>query len=117
MSFKGETLDLACTTPGGDAKEPLDFEQDFLAALSSRPNEATVRKVPVHVGYLTSCNAVLGAAMFIPPIQVEAGEDRQGDEGILVKALIDIGINKKDIVPKSNGNKVLLVLTIGPKAQ
>jgi hypothetical protein len=114
-SFKGETFNIFCATPGGDAKEPLDFEMDFVNAMGL-PNVSSVPKVPVNVGYLITCSVMLVGGIFIPPIQVEAGIDRQGDADILVKALKKIGINKKDITRKPNDNKALLSLTIGPKA-
>ncbi len=114
-ALNGETFDIACATPGGNAKEPLDFEMDFVNGMK-HPDVQKVRKVPVKVGYLTGCNEILAGDVFVPPIQVEAGADRKGDAEILVKALMEIGINKKDIVRKPNDNKDLLVLTIGPKA-
>jgi hypothetical protein len=86
----------------------LDFELDFVDAID--------RKTPVPFQYLTSCDAILGAGVFIPPIQVEAGADRKGDEEVLVKALVDTGISKKQITRKPNDIKELLGLTIGPKA-
>jgi hypothetical protein len=107
-SFKGRTFDISCATPGGDAKEPLDFELDFVDAIN--------RKTPVQFQYLTSCNTMVGGGVFfIPPIQVEAGADRTGDEELLTKALAAIGISKKQITKKLNENKELLSLTIGPK--
>lgn len=113
-SFTGETFDISCATPGGDAKEPLDFESDFLEAM--RRPMPKFRKVPVHVTYLTTCNTMLGGATFIPPIQIEVSADRQGDAAILVKALKDIGINKKDIKTKPRDRKDFLGMSIGPKS-
>jgi hypothetical protein len=108
-SFKVKTFQISCSTAGGNAKEPLDFELDFVDAID--------RKTPVQFEYMASCNAFVGAGMFIPPIQVEAGADRTDDEETLIKALIQIGVDKKQIRRKPNDNRELLSLTIGPKPE
>jgi hypothetical protein len=113
-SFEGRSFNISCATPGGDPKEPLDFEMDFVDALG-RKNVPRVRKVPVTVGYLITCDTLLTGGTHIPPLQVEAGVDRQDDAEILVKALVGIGISKKQITRKPNANKEILSLTIGPK--
>ncbi len=59
----------------------------------------------------------MGAAAFIPPMQVDYGTQREGDKLILVKALEEIGIKKNDIVTKANANNSLLILTVGPKPE
>lgn len=68
------------------------------------------------VQYLFSCSALAGFRAFIPPIQVEAGADRADGEETLIKALVEVGINKKEIAKKTNDDKALLGLTIGLKA-
>lgn len=103
-TFSAKSISVFCVNGG---KETFDFEQDFVNAFNP------VGKLKE---YLISCNETVGGGMFSPPLQIEAGTERQGDADILVKALTDIGISKKDIVKKPNDNKALLALTIGPKA-
>jgi hypothetical protein len=103
-TFSAKSISLACENGG---KEALDFELDFVKAFDP------IRKLKV---YLVSCSIVVGGVVSQPPIQIEAGSERQGDADILVKALADIGINKSDIVRKPNNDRTLLELTIGPKA-
>lgn len=50
-----------------------------------------------------------------PSLQVEAGTDRQHDSDILVEALAEIGVNKKDMAKRTNSNKQFLEVMIGPK--
>jgi len=106
-SFKVRTFNISCSIPGGNMKEPLDFELDFVDAID--------KKTPVQFQYRFGCMALVGFRAFIPPIQVEAGADRADDEETLIKALIDMGINKKEIT-KTNADSGFLGLTIGPKA-
>ena len=119
ISFTGTSLGISCAVPGGDASESLDFEQDFLAAVGITPSNWTAN-VPVHVGFLTSCSSIVGGSVFIPPIQVEVGADRTSDGEILLKALAEMGIDKKQIRKKVNDNapeRMYLTLTVGPKPE
>ncbi|MFZ0310062.1 MAG: hypothetical protein WAL89_17945 [Candidatus Sulfotelmatobacter sp.] len=103
--FQKQSISLACANGG---KESLDFELDFAKAFDPIGKLKT---------YLISCDLIVGGGVFPPPLQIEAGTERQGDAEILAKALADIGMNKKDIARKPNENKDFLALTIGPQAQ
>jgi hypothetical protein len=107
-AFAAKSIFVGCVD---DGTETSDFEQDFVKAFSN-PG------LHFKLEYALSCSVEFGPVMGpqAPSIQVEAGSERQGDADILVKALEEIGINKKEIVTKSNPNKSLLALTIGPKA-
>ena len=105
--FANKSIFVGCMD---DGTETWDFEQDFVKAFSSPA-------LRFKLEYMTSCSVVVAPVMGpqAPSIQVEAGAERQGDEDILVKALMEIGMNKTEIVTRSNPNKSLLALTIGPK--
>lgn len=102
-AFPANSISLACVNGG---KEAFDFEQDFVNALDP------IRRLKQ---YLTSCSEIVGGGVYPSPIQIEAGAERQGDADILVKALVDIGIERKTIARKANDDKTFLGLTIGPK--
>lgn len=107
-SFTVKTFDIACVSLGGGSKEILDFELDFVDAINN--------KSPVKFQYLLSCATFVGGAVtFVPPIQVEIGADRAQDGAVLIKALEQIGIKRKEIETKPNSNRSLLGLTLGPK--
>ncbi len=102
VAFTQRTIFISCVNGG---RETFDFEQDFIAAFRGH----------LIMEYEHECSEFVGP-LYPPPIQIEAGDERQGDATILLKALLEIGISKKDIVTKPNQNKLLLALTVGPKA-
>lgn len=110
-TFGIKTISLSCVAGStNEGVEALDFELDLF-------NAFTVNS-PLKVGsYNISCSTLMGAAAFIPPMQVDYGTQREGDKLILVKALEEIGIKKNDIVTKANANNSLLILTVGPKPE
>lgn len=103
--FTTKNIILSCVNGGA---ETFDFAQDFLEVLFHKP-------LTFGGQYPLSCSTIIGGDVNVPPIQIEAGAGRQHDADILFKALVEIGINKKDIARKPNDNKELLALSIGPK--
>jgi ElaB/YqjD/DUF883 family membrane-anchored ribosome-binding protein len=103
-TFSIKTIFVECKDGG---RETLDFELDFADALLGLSQ--------LNMQYLSSCDVVLGGAELLPPIEIVAGVERQGDSDILCNALVEIGINKKDIATNTSANKSLLILAIGPK--
>ncbi len=111
-AFGIKTIALTCAVgSASESTETLDFELDFLSAFTANPVNPVVKVE----SYNQSCSLILALGVSIPPVQIEYGAQRQGDALILLKAIEEIGINKKDIVTKINVDKSLLVLTIGPK--
>jgi hypothetical protein len=105
-SLATKNIILSCVNGG---TETFDFAQDFTDVFFHKP-------LAFGGQYPSSCSSIMGAVVLrVPPVQVEIGADRQHDADVLVHALAEIGI--KNIATKPNGNKALLALTIGPKAE
>jgi hypothetical protein len=108
-AFATKSISISCVIGGGAAAEPADFANDFILAFKN-PNLGFDVQIP-----FGTCSMIMAPDFNAPSVQVEAGVDRQNDADILVKALIEIGIDSKNIGRKNNKNKALLALTIGPK--
>jgi hypothetical protein len=104
-SFTTRNIILSCVNGGA---ETFDFAHDFVDVIFRRP-------LAFGGQYPSSCASIVAPGFNPFPVQVEAGSDRQGDADILVKALVEIGVNKKDIRTRLNADKKLLAVTIGPK--
>jgi hypothetical protein len=106
--FAIKNIVVSCVNGGAEA---FDFAQDFVDVFFHKP-------LAFGGQYPSSCSSIGGAVVLrIPPVQIEAGADRQDDATVLTKALAEIGIKKQDIVIRGNNSKALLALTIGPKEQ
>ncbi|SRR5581483_3920682 len=110
-TFAIKTIGIGCVNTD---QEGFDFEQDFVRTFGNAGS-------PVKLDFwLTSCDTQIGPAgpdSFHPPIDIWTGSGRQGDAEILRKALIKIGIDKKQIRIKPNDNQTMLRLMVGPHAQ
>ena len=95
--------------------EAFDFEQDFVKVLGNPPSVVQVKE------YNSSCSEEIRPASgtHFPPVSIVAGTGRQGDSVILLRALVEIGVSRKDIATKNtetiDNEKSRLILTIGPK--
>ena len=67
--------------------------------------------------YPSFCVEIVGGSVYVPPIRIEFGEGRKSDADALLKALVEIGINKKQIAMENYGSHAPnLDLAVGPKA-
>jgi hypothetical protein len=109
--FGTKTISLSCgASSANEGAEALDFELDLFDAFNV--------KSPLKVEtYNVSCSMLTGFSVFIPPIRVVYSAQRKGDAFILIKALEEIGIHKKDITTKTDANSSFLDLAIGPKPE
>jgi hypothetical protein len=103
--FATKNLVLSCVNGG---RETFDFTQDFVEVFFHPP-------LAFGGPYPSFCVEIIGGAVNVPPLQIEAGANRQHDAELLFKALIEIGASKKDIARKPSNAKDQLILTIGPK--
>jgi hypothetical protein len=110
--FKTKNISLSCEVANGNgATEALDFELDFLETFSSK----SPIEVPEHKAWCTSFE---GVGFFLPSFRIEYGLQREGDELILLRALEDAGIKKKDVVIKkilAVADAKRLTIVIGPR--
>ena len=104
-AFTSKRFVLTCIEEYGD--EIKDFAHDFFEAFSSPVSGLTVQP-PI-------CALEWVDTRPCPPIQMWAGVGRQHDSDVLLNALIEIGINKQNIVRTPNTDRDNLVLIIGPK--
>jgi hypothetical protein len=88
--FATKSIFVSCVNGG---IETFDFEQDFVSVFR-RP------ELRFKLQFQSSCSQIVAPGVNPPPVQVEAGADRQ---------------RRKDIVSATNTNKSFLALTIGPK--
>ena len=102
--FKSRSIFISCVNGGTETR---DYAQDFVEVFS-------IPALKFKVQHAT-CSQILAPGFSPVPIQIEAGADRQKDANTLVKALIEIGVNNANITRRSNDNKAILALTIGPK--
>ena len=98
-----QSLMIFCVGSGAE----IDFEQDFVEAAKDTP--------PLRE-YSSSCSVMVGPqTSFSPPLLVEVGTGRRNDGEVLLKALADMGIKRKEIAIRNNSNSAYPILTIGPK--
>ena len=98
--FRDHEIQITCFN---GLAEAVNFERDFIEVLNGNPDKA-------------ACLSGYGGMEYTPPIEIDAGAERKGDAEILLDALTDVGINKRDIVVKIKGQKRKLLLIIGPQA-
>ncbi len=93
--FRSKSIFISCVNGGTETR---DFTQDFVEAFNSPTLDFKVQHA--------TCSQILAAGFNPPAIQVEAGSERQHDADTLVKALIELGINKNEIARKANDTGV-----------
>jgi hypothetical protein len=106
--FSDKSISLSCVNAGDEA---FDFMKDFVDAFGRQ--NSPVKLNP----WRTGCDRIDGGGGHFPPIGIYAGAARQGDAGILLKALVEIGINKNQISSKPASDTDRLELVIGPHEQ
>jgi len=103
-AFTSKSIFISCVNGGTETR---DYTEDFVEVFSIRTLEFSVEHA--------TCSQILAPGFNPAPVQVDAGAYRQEDANTLVKALIEIGVNNTNITRRSNDNKAILALTIGPK--
>jgi hypothetical protein len=107
-SFAIQAFTVGCINGGSEA---LDFEQDFV--------DAVLKPKPIlpaaSFWYNTSCTQSMGGNL-VPPLSIVVGDERKRDRDILVQALVDVGIKRKDITIKADPSSLRLSLFVGPKS-
>lgn len=107
--FRVKNISISCIDGGNEA---FEFAQDFVDAFRS-PQSL------VHIlgSYPDFCIEMVGGSVYSPPIRIEFGDGRESDADTLLKALVEIGVSKKQIaMTHANSNTPTLGLTVGPKA-
>jgi hypothetical protein len=104
-AFTTKTIVIMCIEEWGT--EIKDFAQDFFEACNS-PTLGFKVEPPI-------CALEWVDPIPFPPIKVTAGAERQHDADVLIKTLIEVGINKNSIVREPNNNNAVLLLIIGPR--
>jgi len=108
-AFSVKTIRLSCINAGDEA---FDLMKDFVDAFGHQNSPLKLEP------WRTGCDRIegVGAAHF-PPIGIHAGTARQEDAVILLKALVEVGIDKKQISSQTASVRNVLELVIGPHAQ
>jgi hypothetical protein len=104
-AFAIKTIGLGCVEEFG--AEIKNFAHDFFEAFST-PRLGFKVNNPI-------CALIPQSSLPVPPIIVRAGVDRQHDASTLLKALLEIGINKNHIRTETTDSKAVLALIIGPR--